>query len=134
MANYPHWPSVEHFVANVSQLRPVLVLLFGSVAMGEFTQHSDADVLVVFTEPTSWEAVYACSDGIVQPLVKTWSELEAHIKAGEPFYCEIIEDGQVLFDASDFCDQLRRLAEVARQQRQMQRTARGGWRWIATSA
>jgi len=36
------------FVATVRQLDPVAAVLFGSVARGDFTQHSDADVLVVF--------------------------------------------------------------------------------------
>ncbi len=126
--NYPHWPSIEHFVAEVRRLRPLLVLLFGSVATGEFTQHSDADVLVVFQQPVSWDAVYACSDGIVQPIVKTWPEIEARIKAGEPFYCEIIEDGWVLFDAGDAYEQLQHLATIARQRWGLKRTA-SGWRW-----
>jgi len=112
----------------VRQLRPALVLLFGSVATGEFTQHSDADVLVVFQQPVSWEAVYACSDGIVQPVVKTWSELEAKLKAGEPFYCEIAEDAQVLFDAGDVYEQFRRLVATSRQDWGLKRTL-SGWRW-----
>lgn len=126
--NYPYRPSVERFVAQVRQLRPALVLLFGSVATGEFTQHSDADVLVVFQQPVSWEAVYACSDGIVQPVVKTWSELEAKLKAGEPFYCEIAEDAQVLFDAGDVYEQFRRLVATSRQDWGLKRTL-SGWRW-----
>jgi hypothetical protein len=101
------------------------------VATGEFTQHSDADVLVVFQQPVSWEAVYACSDGVVQPVVKTWSELEAKLKAGEPFYCEIAEDAQVLFDADGVYEQLKHLATIAREQWQLQRTT-GGWRWATT--
>ena len=43
--------------------------------------------------------VYACSDGIVRPVVKTRDELTAQIAAGAPFPCETIEEGQVIFDA-----------------------------------
>ncbi len=121
-------PSVERFVEQVRKLRPALVLLFGSVATGEFTQHSDADVLVVFQQPVSWEAVYACSDGVVQPVVKTWSELETKLKAGEPFYCEIAEDAQVLFDADGVYEQLKRLAATSRQDWGLKRTS-SGWCW-----
>ena len=39
---------------RVQGLGPVLILLFGSVAKGEVTQHSDADVLVVVAEPVDW--------------------------------------------------------------------------------
>jgi len=106
------------------------VLLFGSAATGEFTQHSDADVLVVFEQPVSWEAVYACSDGIVQPIVKTWREVEANVRAGEPFYCEIAEDAQVLFDAGGVHKQLKRLTAISRQHWGLERTS-SGWRWAA---
>ena len=68
---YPHWPSVGRFVDGVKALQPLLLLLFGSVAKGDFTQHSDADVLAVFAAPTDWLAVYSYSDGRVQPVVKT---------------------------------------------------------------
>lgn len=127
-SNYPHWPSVERFVAQVCQLKPLLVLLFGSVATGEFTQHSDADVLVVFDRPVSWETVYACSDGFIQPVVKTWQEVEAKVKAGEPFYCEIVEDAWVLLDAAGIYEQLKHLVTLARQYWGLERTSRG-WRW-----
>jgi len=128
--NYPHWPSVERFVAQVRQLRPLLVLLFGSAATGEFTQHSDADVLVVFQQPVAWESVYACSDGIVQPIIKTWDEVEAKVRSGEPFYCEIVEDAAMLFDSGGVYEQLKRLAATSRQNWGLERTS-SGWRWAA---
>jgi len=62
---------VECFVEQVRRLDPLLVLIFGSVVTGEFTQYSDGDVLVAFGHPVEWETVYACSDGVVQPVVKT---------------------------------------------------------------
>jgi hypothetical protein len=37
----PHWPSVEHFVEQVRRLDLLLMLLFGSVVTGEFTQYGD---------------------------------------------------------------------------------------------
>ncbi|MGC8779613.1 MAG: nucleotidyltransferase domain-containing protein [Anaerolineae bacterium] len=128
--NYPHWPSVERFVAQVRQLEPLLVLLFGSVATGEFTQYSDADVLVIFQQSVPWEMVYACSDGFVQPVVKTWREIEAKVRSGEPFYCEIAEDALVLFDAGGVYEQLQRLTTISREYWGLERTS-SGWRWTA---
>lgn len=128
--DYPHWSSVEHFVEQVRRLDPLLVLLFGSVTTGEFTQYSDADVLVVFEHPVDWETVYACSDGIVQPVVKTKDELTAQIIFGEPFFCEIAEDGQVLFDADGVYERLQRHVAAARERWGLERTA-DGWRWTA---
>jgi predicted nucleotidyltransferase len=51
---YPHFELIERFMERVQGLGPVLILLFGSGANGEFTQHSDADVLVVVAEPVDW--------------------------------------------------------------------------------
>ncbi len=128
--NYPHWSSVERFVEQVRRLDPLLVLLFGSVVTGEFTQYSDADVLVIFEHSQTWEAVYACSDGIVQPMVKTQDELIAQIAAGAPFLCEIVGEGQVLFDADGVYERLRRHVDDARERWGLERTS-AGWRWDA---
>ena len=128
--DYPHWSSVEHFVEQVRRLDPLLVLLFGSVTTGEFTQYSDADVLVVFEHLVDWETVYACSDGIVQPIVKTQDDLTAQIISDEPFFCEIVEDGQVLFDADGVYERLQRHVAAARECWGLERTA-DGWRWTA---
>ncbi len=128
--DYPHKSSVERFVEEVRRLDPLLVLLFGSVATGEFTQYSDADVLVVFEHPVNWETVYACSDGVVQPVVKAQDELAAQIAAGEPFFCEIVEEGQVLFDAGSVYARLRRHVAAARERWGLERTV-DGWRWAA---
>lgn len=126
--DYPRWPSVERFVERVRRLDPLLVLVFGSVVTGEFTQYSDADVLVVFERPVSWDAVYACSDGIVQPVVKTRDELVAQIASGEPFLCEVIEEGKVLFNADGVYEHLRHCVTTARERHGIERTATG-WRW-----
>ncbi len=128
--DYPHRTSVARFVERVRQFDPLLVLLFGSVVTGEFTQYSDADVLVVFEHAVDWDTVYACSDGIVQPVVKTLDELTAQITAGEPFFCEIIEQGQTLFDAGGVHEQLRRRVAAARRQWGLEQTPEG-WRWGA---
>jgi len=121
---------VECFVEQVRRLDPLLVLLFGSVATGEFTQYSDADVLIVFEHPVDWETVYACSDGIVQPVVKTRDELTAQVAAGTPFLCETIEEGQVLFDADGVYEQLCRHVIAARERWGLERTP-DGWHWNA---
>ncbi|HUX75322.1 MAG TPA: nucleotidyltransferase domain-containing protein [Anaerolineae bacterium] len=121
---------MERFIEKVRRLDPLLVLLFGSVATGEFTQYSDADVLVLFERPVDWETVYACSDGVVQPVVKTRDELAAQIAAGEPFFCEIVEEGQVLFDAGGVYAWLCRSVAAARERWGLERTV-DGWRWAA---
>lgn len=127
-ARYPNWASLEQFLAGVQTLNPLLVLLFGSVARGTFTQHSDLDVLVVTREAVDWVDVYAFSDGRVQPVVHTLAEMEQQIARGEPFFCEMIEDGIVLHDSDLLHDHLRSLVEAARRQWGLVREG-SVWRW-----
>lgn len=126
--SYPHWDEVESFVAGVRALDPLFVLLFGSVAKGDFTQHSDADVLVVLEGPVDWLDVYAFSQGMVQPVVKTRAELGQQLEAGEPFYHEMLEDGLLLCQSGPAYEELQALARQARQALGLVRT-RTGWRW-----
>ena len=93
--------SIRQFLECVQTLDPGLVLLFGSLATGDYTQYSDVDVLVVFDRHVDWLEVYSCSDGIVQPVVKTWAELIDQINQGEPFYLQMLKEGVTLFEAGD---------------------------------
>lgn len=126
--NAPQGASVERFLERVRQLDPLLVILFGSLATGDYTSSSDADVLVVLRQPVAWETVYACSDGIVQPVVATWEELLAQLDSGEPFFHEVITEGTVLIDAEGVSDVLRERAFAAAQRLNLQRTPYG-WKW-----
>ncbi len=126
--DYPHIASIESFLAGIEPLQPALVILFGSVATGDFTQKSDADVLVVFDEPVEWQEVYAHSDGWVQPVVKTLAEVSDLLMAATPFFCQIIEDGVVLRDRDGLYNHLRDLAEEAKSRQGLVRSAEG-WHW-----
>lgn len=125
---YAHWVSVERFVAGVRLLDPLLVLLFGSLARGEFTQHSDADILVITREPVDWLEVYEHSDGLVQPVVKSLMEMETRLAAGDPFLCEIIEDGVPLYEVEGTHARLRSCVQEAKARWGLERVP-GGWRW-----
>ncbi|MEO0249415.1 MAG: nucleotidyltransferase domain-containing protein [candidate division WOR-3 bacterium] len=126
--DYPHWCEVQRFVKGVASLKPLLILLFGSVATGEFTQDSDADVLVIFDRPVEWLMIYAHSQGMVQPLVKTLDEVLAEIRHGEPFFIEIVEDGLALYDAGGIHQRLIGEAAKAKREWGLTRTA-DGWEW-----
>lgn len=126
--NAPQRASVERFLERVRRLDPLLVILFGSLATGDYTPSSDADVLVVLRQPVEWETVYACSDGVVQPVVTTWEEFIAQLEDGEPFFHEVIVEGTVLLDAAGLWDGLRRRASAAAQRLGLERTPYG-WKW-----
>jgi predicted nucleotidyltransferase len=93
---YPHRDSIENFVARISAERPLLLILFGSVATGDFTESSDADVLVVLRDRKEWSVVYAHSDGIVQPVVMALPDLRKRIETGDSLVHEILRDGILL--------------------------------------
>ncbi len=112
---------------GVQALQPALVMLFGSVAQGEFTQYSDADILTVFYEPVDWGEVYTYSDGWVQPVVKTVQEIQEQLDQGNPLFCELFEDGIVLYDGG-VQQHFERLVGETRARFELTRM-RHGWFW-----
>jgi predicted nucleotidyltransferase len=125
---YPRFHKVKTFVRRVSQRHPLLVVLFGSVARGDYKQHSDADVLVLFDKPDKLDDVYKDCEGTVHPIVKTLDQMEQFIREGEPFYIEMIEDGIPLYDADGMFKKLARLVRDAKRAWGLKRT-RTGWEW-----
>jgi len=68
------------------------VILFGSLATGEFTQHSDADVAVIFATPVDWMKLYRCSSGRVQPLVYPAEQFLQMINKANGLALEVCHD------------------------------------------
>lgn len=124
---YPGFSELEIFVRKVAKRRPLLVLLFGSLATGEFTQYSDADVLVVFDRAVDWMRVYESSQGQVQPLVFAMEEALREIEAGNTLLIEALEEGIPLVDRAGAYDRLRRAAARAKSELGLVRV-KGGWR------
>jgi len=81
---YPYWDELEGFLAELKRrFEPSAVVLFGSLARGDFTQHSDIDVLVVLPREVAWEEVYRFSQGMVQPLVKSERSKNCWTRSGD---------------------------------------------------
>lgn len=119
--DYPHIASIRRFVLNIGPNKPLLIVLFGSVARRDFTETSDADVLVVFPEQCDWNLVYACSDGWVQPVVMSLEELRKRLIEGESLAHEIEQDGELIFGSHELWDELRGIARDARERLGMKR-------------
>lgn len=49
--NYPHWHEIDDFLVKISKFRPKVIILFGSLVKGEYTQNSDIDLLIVSSTP-----------------------------------------------------------------------------------
>jgi predicted nucleotidyltransferase len=87
---------------------PQQVFLFGSHVYGEPDQHSDLDLLIVKeTTKTPFQRRVEVGRIVqdksrrtpIQSLVITPQELEERIQRGDPFLTEIVEKGEVLYDA-----------------------------------
>jgi hypothetical protein len=131
--SYPHLDSVRRFVDCLAPKQPLLVALFGSVATGDFTSSSDADVLAVFVDPPEWPEVYACSDGWVQPLVASLSDFKARLIEGDGFTHEILEDGLLLDGPPELWGELKELAQQTRERLGIKRQEYG-WSYRPHSA
>jgi predicted nucleotidyltransferase len=87
---------------------PQRVLLFGSHAYGEPDEHSDLDLLIVKeTTQTPFQRRVEVGRIVqdrnrrtpIQPLVITPQELQERLQSGDPFLTEILEKGEMLYDA-----------------------------------
>lgn len=126
--SYPDYREIIKFTQRVQLRKPYLVVLFGSVARGNFRPDSDADVLVVFDKPDQLEMVYEDCEGAVHPVVKTLDQMEQFIREGEPFYIEMIEDGIPLYDSDGAFKKLSQLVRDAKRAWGLKKT-RSGWEW-----
>lgn len=79
------------------------VILFGSMAKGNYTPHSDYDVFIVvegeearFIDRLSDYSSF--SDGWVEPFTYTVEEVESMLRSYHPLLLDTLKDGIVLYD------------------------------------
>ena len=87
----------------VAELRPVKVLVAGSLARGEFVRGlSDIDVLVVvdYEVPRDRRFTYTSVGGVdVEVTVVSGYELERAVREGREFYVDAVRHGVEVFTA-----------------------------------
>ena len=92
----------------IAEYAPEKVILLGSHARDTAHKDSDIDLLIIKdTQETFFsrmaavrQAVSGLHKGIpFDPLVLTFSELQARVQAGDQFIAEILERGEVLYAA-----------------------------------
>jgi predicted nucleotidyltransferase len=103
LKRYPHLNELKTFINRIEKKNLKLLLLYGSLAKGSYTQHSDMDVLCVFDEDFQdlrerFLASYKFSEGMVQPKTLTYNEIEQGLKEGNSFLHGIFSHGIVLFN------------------------------------
>jgi len=87
------------------------IVLYGSVAVGEASEDSDIDILVV-TKSRSRNLYYKISsirtrvdldNGTLTTLIHmSRDEFEFHLKSGSPFLEDVLRDGVALYDSGFF--------------------------------
>lgn len=111
----PSWytPITEKMLQNmtrriVEEFQPEKIILFGSHAYGQPEFHSDIDLLVVTNrhrrksvfERDRLVAKVARPPGVAMDvIVRSPAEVAYRLRIGDPFFREVMNKGQVLFEA-----------------------------------
>lgn len=132
--HYAYTEAVGHFVERVKQeLRLCALILFGSLAKGDYHQYSDADFCVVLAAPPSsffegYDRVVACDpSGVVQPLVYGPDQFRQMVRQANGLALEVTADGIFLAGDDAFRQEIAQLAAQTRQRLDIKRTPTG-WR------
>jgi len=102
LKRYPHLNELKRFMKRIEKEDLKLILLYGSLVKGSYTQHSDIDVLCVFDREFNdfkqrFLASYKYSDGLVQPKNLSFTEFKKSLRGGNSFLYSICKDGLILY-------------------------------------
>jgi predicted nucleotidyltransferase len=94
--------------AVAREFHPRKIVLFGSYAYGKPTEGSDVDLLVIMRrtrdrgERVSVRIRHAIPRAFpLDLLVRTPSDVAKRLRWGDPFICELLKKGRVLYEAND---------------------------------
>jgi hypothetical protein len=132
--HYAHAEAIGRFVERAMwELHPLALILFGSLAKGDYHQRSDADFCIVLTQaPRSMfeghdQAVICDPSGVVQPLVYGPDQFRQMIRQANGLALEIMADGLFLAGDETSWQEIEELAARSRQELGIERTPTG-WR------
>jgi len=134
LRDYEHRAAVADFVRRVrEELAPLALLLFGSLAKGEYHTFSDADVCVILSASEvhpfdGYDRVAALDPtGIVQPVVYGRDQFKRMIGEGNGLALEVMHHGIALAGDEGFLTELETAWERAQDRLGLQKTPTG-WR------
>jgi hypothetical protein len=132
--NYAYTETVGRFVERAArELCPLALILFGSLARGDYHQRSDAVFCVVLAESLSsplegYDRVAACDpSGVVQPVVYSADPFRQMVRTANGLALEVMADGLFLAGDEAFRQEIEELAAQTRQRLGIERTSTG-WR------
>lgn len=126
------YAELSELVEKYRKMGAKLVVLYGSVARGDYTEESDVDVLVVgdFIPEDPREAYSLLLDPEhpkVQPIGFNTLIFLRKLREGSTFVLEVLEDGRILYADEEFLALVRREFSTVRP-----RFKRVGKTWIKT--
>lgn len=131
---YAYAEAIGRFVERVVRdLHPLALILFGSLARGDYHRRSDADFCVVLARaPHSvfegYDRVVACDpSGVVQPVVYGPDLFRQMVRQANGLALEIVADGLFLAGDQAFLREIEGLATRTRRRLDIKRTPTG-WR------
>jgi hypothetical protein len=131
---YLYADAVRRFVEQTTDaLDPLALILFGSLARGDYHQRSDADFCVILAEdPDSpfagYDQVVAFDPaGVVQPLVYGAGQFRRMLREANGLALEVLADGVFLAGDEAFLEEIEGLGTLTRRQLGIERTPHG-WR------
>ncbi len=128
--DYPKLKDVEDFVTRITaDKHPLLIVLFGALPRRDYTHNSDVDILLIFEEPITWNEVYTYSNGTVQPISKTRAGFAKHLKKGNAFFIQILEEGIILHEEDGILEEFKSLAAQTIGNLKISRVQRG-WKGL----
>jgi predicted nucleotidyltransferase len=94
----------REFASSISKRNIKAIVLFGSVARGEFTEKSDIDVLIVYKNKNVKKEVEYLIDKLLDtydvhiiPIFLTEKDIQDRIKIFDNFIINFINEGQLLY-------------------------------------
>ena len=129
---YAHAEAVGRFVKQaVQELHPLALILFGSLARGDYHQLSDADLCLVLSQsPRSpfegYDQAVACDpSGVVQPLVYGADQFRRMIREANGLALEVMADGLFLAGDEAFREEIVSLVRSVQGRLGIERTPTG---------
>jgi predicted nucleotidyltransferase len=100
---------IRAFSAAIARaFHPQKIVLFGSYAYGKPTEDSDVDLLVIMPRTSSGGERMSVRirqaiprDFPLDLLVRTPSDVAKRLRWRDPFMCELLGKGRVMYEASD---------------------------------